>query len=186
MDKDRFNHLVDYIRWYNVDHNRELWETPAKTWAFSYKSMSVPELRDSQRAMLRTLIADSKKTKLAWDSLSLIAQEYLREGSALPPELRDWVIDVLAGKRTKPTTGAQAKSLRDTMVHLAIHHLIKRFDLSPMRNISQTIDGKKSDWPHCCPEGGSACDVVGKALGGISYKNVERIWTSRPYSKVPS
>lgn len=176
MDKARFNYLVEFTRHNFIDYKRGLWETPAKGWAYSYKIL--PERGDERGKMLRNLIDDSKKTKLAWDSVSLIAQEHLREGSALPPELRDWVVDVLAEKRTRPTKGAQAMSGRDRMVSLAVVHLADRFGLKPTRNIEKD-KGDEESQGHCSAEGGSACDVVGKAVGRVGYKAVEQIWTNR-------
>ena len=180
MDKDRFDYLVEYTRHRFIDYEGVRWKPPAEAWAYNYKMLS--EHGDAGRELLRELIVDSEKTKMAWDSVSLIAREHLREGSALPPELRDWVDDVLAGKRPQRKEGKRTNSRRNRMVFIAIDHLVRQFGLLPMRNISQTIDGKKSDWPHCCPEGGSACDVVGKALGGLGYKAIERCWTSKPFS----
>ena len=188
MDKDRFNELVEFTRHIFFDPRRERREVPAKVRADHYKMLSGFE--DVQGQLLHDLIADSEKTKLSWDAVSLIAREYHRKSLAYPPELHDWVDDVLAGKRTSPPTGAQAKSERDRQVCIAIEYLVKQFDLPPTRNISQTIDGKKSDWPHCCAEGGSACDVVGKALGEVDcpvgYKTIEGYWTNRdPLLKHP-
>ena len=186
MDKDRFNDLVKKTRHIFFDPRSERRETPAKTWADYYKALS--GFGDEQEQFLHELIADSKKTKLSWDAVSLIAQEHIREEWTLPPELRDWVIGVLARKEEweRPTKRAQATSERDRQVCIAIASLMKQFGLPPMRNISQTIDGKKSDWPHCCAEGGSACDVVGKALGEVGYKAIEKCWTNRdPLLKHP-
>ena len=111
-------------------------------WADHYKTLS--GFGDVQEQFLHELIADSKKTKLSWDAVSLIAQEHIREKSTLPPKLRDWVIGVLAGKKEtkRPTKGAQSKSERDRQVCIAIASLVKQFGLSPTRNIVQTIDGR--------------------------------------------
>ena len=184
MDKDKFDGLVEKTRHIFFDPRRERRETPAKMWASYYKTLS--GFGDEQEQFLHELIADSEETKLSWDAVSLIAREYHRKRLAYPPELHDWVDSVLAGKKKRPTKEPQAESERDRQVCIAIASLVKQFGLSPMRNISQTINGKKSNWPHCCPEGGSACDVVGKALGEGGYKTIEKIWTERdPLLKHP-
>ncbi len=58
---------------------------------------------------------------------------------------------------------------RNVAIYSLIYH--NRFDdLLPTRSIGAL--------PYCCFEGGSACDVVGKAAG-MNYKNVEGIWDKR-------
>ena len=172
MDEARFNRLVEYARHNFVDYRRDEWETPAKSWAYNYRILPAR----GKPEFLRNLL--SGKGKLEWDALSLIAQEHLNKGTALPPELAAWVVEVLAGRKPRPSTGAQSTSTRDRMIYLAVYYMAMRFDLTPTRNTSKKIGGKTSDYPHCCFEGGSACDVVGEAAG-VTYKTAEGAWTNR-------
>ena len=97
MDEATFLSYVEFVRRRFVDYKRDLWETPAKGWAYEYKSL--PE--GACGGFLQGLITRSGETKLAWDSVSLIVQGLLREGDALPAELAEWVADVLEGKRPR-------------------------------------------------------------------------------------
>ena len=172
MDEARFQGLVEFTRRSFVDYKRELWEEPAKGWAYSYKILPP----DSRGGFLQGLISGSGETKLAWDSVSLIVQGLLREGDALPAELAGWVADVLEGKRPRPSKGPQTKSGRDRMIYLAVYHVAERFELKPTRRRAQ--EWGENVLPDCCAEGGSACDVVGAAFE-VNYKVAERAWTER-------
>ena len=130
MDEATFLSYVEFVRRSFVDYKRELWEEPAKGWAYNYKILPP----DSRGGFLQGLIARSGETKLAWDSVSLIAQELLREGDPLPAELAEWVADVLEGKRPRPTTGGRRPRAAETrMIYLAVYHVAERFDLKPTR-----------------------------------------------------
>ena len=172
MDEATFLSYVEFVRRSFVDYKRDLWETPAKRWAYEYKSL--PE--GACGGFLQGLISGSGETKLEWDSVSLIVQELLREGDPLPAELAEWVADVLEGKRSRPTTGGQTKSGRDRMIYLVVYHVADRFKLKPTRRWAQGWG--QNVLPDCCAEGGSACDVVGAAFG-VKYKTAERAWNER-------
>ena len=75
-----------------------LWDRPAEMEAIRYKSLP---RNGGQEFMLPNLIPKSKESKMAWDALNLIAQELLRREKSLPPELAEWVADVLADQWTK-------------------------------------------------------------------------------------
>ena len=119
---------------------------------------------DFQRSLL------SGSGKLEWDALSLIAQEHLRAGTEPLPELTAWIIEVLAGKKPRPNTGARCTSGRDRVIYGAVWFMAKRFELPPTRNAAAG--------PKCCAKGGSGCDVVG-AAAGVTYKTAEQAWTNR-------
>ena len=165
MDDRKRRGLVDYVRRNYVDYCRDLWESPAKGFAYSYTALP-PHGQDE---FLRDLIEQSKQTKLAWDSVSLIAQEHLRAGPGLPPVLRDWVVEVLARRKERPAKGSRATSGRDRMICFAVHSLKNRFELKPTRN-DATVDKKPSHM--------SGCDVVAEAFDE-NYKTVERAWSNR-------
>ena len=130
---------------------------------------------DGRSGFLQRLLVGSGETRLAWDSVSLIAQELLRAGEALPAELAEWVADVLEGKHPRPSKGALPTRGRDRQIYLAVAHVAERFDLKPTRR-RKPIEG--GELPICCAEGGSACDVVGAAYG-VGYKAAERAWVER-------
>ena len=54
-----------------------------------------------QESLPSFLIADSRETKGAWDGLNLVAQDLLRKGRPLPPDLAGWIADVLADQLVK-------------------------------------------------------------------------------------
>lgn len=164
MDEGKFDRLVEYVRHNFVDHRRDLWETPAKAWAYNYRILPERGRGDFQRSLL------SGSGKLEWDALSLIAQEHLRAGTEPLPELTAWIIEVLAGKKPRPTTGARGTSGRDRVIYGAVWFMAKRFELPPTRNAAAG--------PKCCAKGGSGCDVVG-AAAGVTYKTAEQAWTNR-------
>lgn len=119
------------------------------------------------------LIADSQKIKGAWDALNWIAQDMLRKRKPLPPELAEWVADVLADRlakkkepkrRPRPPKGLHRWFNRDLLLCVLVSQLACLFDLNATRN-----DG---DPPR------SACDVAAAAVD-LSYRRVERIWSTR-------
>lgn len=126
-----------------------------------------PSTRD---AYLRDLIWCSEEIMLAWDSVSLIAQQLLRGGESLPAELAGWVADHLAGKRPRPTRRGQdpdANLARDRGIVDALQWLAQ----NGFRATRSKNRGSRASF-----EGGSACDAVGVAAN-LSYSGVERIWT---------
>ena len=158
-----------YAKDYSKCPGSLLWYPPAETEAVKYRSLP----RNGEREfMLPNLIPKSKETRMAWDALNLIAQDLLRGGKSLPPELAEWVADVLADqlvkggqkRRPRPAKGAHRTKNRDDTLRVTICHLIRLFDLNATRN-----DG---DPPL------SACDVVA-AVMNMSYKRVEGIWNKR-------
>ena len=138
----------------------------------------IPE--SSRESVLRDLINKSKTHRATWKTVKLIAQELLRNGKALPPELAAWVADVLGGRRRLPPRGGERFGARDFMICALIDYFVQGFDMKATRNISQ----KRADLTKCCFEGGSAGDVVGEALNqsgeNIGYKAIERIWSQHP------
>ena len=152
----------------------------AETYALLYPApISYP-------SFLSDLIAESRESKEAWVALSLIAQDLLREGRSLPPELAEWVADVLADhlgekkkpekekRRPRPAKSPRRLSSRNQIICLFIGYLIGEFDLKATRNAG--------DPPL------SACDVVAAAITesaaaawSLDYKTVERIWSERDF-----
>ncbi len=152
--------LVQYVRRNYVDYKRELWEDPARSWAYHYRILPA----SGQARMLDDLISQSQTSKPKWDALNLLAREALRNGESLPKGLGSWVADVLDRKRPRPKRGAERTSLRDRMMYLAVDDLRRRFGVTPTRNAAS--------------EGWSGCHVVAEA-SGYSYKTVEAAWAKR-------
>ena len=161
MDSLKFDCLVEYVRHNYVCYKPDLWKCPAKHWAHSYTILPA----EAKGEFLHQLITESAKTKLAWDSISLIAQEGLRSDESLPGELANWVADVLDYQRPRPTTGGQGSSIRDRMFTLAVWDLKRRFRL--LATSSSATDRKRS-----------ACDVVA-AVANVDAKTVEAAWNKR-------
>ena len=97
----------------------------------------------------------------------------------LPRILEVWTGEVAAGLLEEPTT-KRPYLYPDLVKHWAMAkamaHLIEVEGLQPTRNIIQ----KGIYRADCCFQGGSACDVVGKAVGehygeNLGYKRIEGI-----------
>ena len=180
MDEARFKGLVEFTRRNFMSSHQPQWaETAAETRARFYEKV-LPERGRSD--FLCDLVAESTSNKMAWDTVKLIAENLLRAGESLPAELREWLADVLSDIRgpkanqrcPRPTKGGSPEANRDWVFCMAVHHVGVRF------NLPATRDGDVS--AKCCAVGGSAVDVVGRALFGATvkgYKNSERIWANR-------
>ena len=166
MDEKRFQEAVESVR--NVlRQERELWgETPAEGLARLYKR-SAPE---SRADFLREQLWCSNEIMASWDAVKLIAEDLLRDGEPLLPELAEWVANVLAdGEKSRPTQRGQdpdAKFNRNRSVMVAVRNLVSQ---------GMTATRNKAGVNHACFEGGSACDAVGLAVN-LSYKTVESVW----------
>ena len=180
MDEAEFQRRVAYT--YSAflsQHQHQFGETPAETRARIFRKVLPKRGRDD---FLRDLIAESVNIKLAWDSVKLIAEDLLRDGEQLPDALAEWVADVLADiakprkdrRRPRPTKGGSPETNHYWVICGAIQYIGTLYNLPPTRN-----GGGPGE---CCAEGGSACDIVGRAVFGKhlqAYKNAERIWGKR-------
>jgi len=168
---------------------REAGASPAELLANAYRawpvSTSGPLLRQMRTPedYLSVLIWCSRKVAGAWDSVSLIAQDLLREGECLPPELAGWVADRLAGRRPRPARRGRDPDEnfeRDWAIVDAVQWLVHNGFTATRGAIRDRA------WlpAEACSEGGSACDAVAVAAT-MSYKNVERIWTKSAQPNSP-
>ena len=93
-------------------------------------------------AILRGLLRDSREVRSLWDGVNLIAQQLLRDGGTLPPDLAVWVADVLADvkeqprkpPRSRPSTGGRERYEnfpRNIVVMLAVWYVAGRYNLEP-------------------------------------------------------
>ena len=142
-------------------------------WSFAEMIANVYKTSRPEASFPSYLLDDSRKIKGAWDGLNLIAQNLLREGQPLPPELAEWVADVLADqlvakkgqkRRPRPGRGLRRWFNRDLLLCLLVSQLICLFDLNATRNAGDPLL--------------TACDVAAAAQG-LSYKTVEKIWNNR-------
>lgn len=180
MDKETFDRAVAWTRQQFLSrHQPECNETPAETRAKVYLRV-LPE--GAREDFLRDLIAQSAESGNAWDAVKLIGENLLRDGECSPPGLAEWLADVLADhgkrkaeqRRPRPARDGSREANRDWVICGAINYIGQLYDLPPTRTAAK---GEV-----CCAEGGSACDVVGRAVFGKSlrsYKNTERIWGRR-------
>ena len=179
MDEQIFKKAVFVTRQAFMSQQRPQWrETPVESRVNAYYALP----RDGRDEFLHGLIVESPDTKLAWDSVNLIAENLLRGEESLPAELRKWIADVQSDqrkrrnekRRPRPSKGGSRHANRDWVICGAIQYVGTLYDLPPTRNGAGPEE--------CCAEGGSACDVVGQAAFGETakaYKNVERIWEKR-------
>ena len=116
MDEAEFQRRVAYTdQAFLSQHQHQFGETPAETRARIFRKVLPKRGRDD---FLRDLIAESVNTKLAWDSVKLIAEDLLRDGEQLPDALAEWVADVLADiakprkdrRRPRPTKGGSPET----------------------------------------------------------------------------
>ena len=134
---------------------------------------SQEDLRTRLRGWMIRLVHTSTEERWAWDALSLIARELIREGIPLPPELAQWVGDVLADqsvkkkelqRRPQPNAGRPTNHEQDRHICAIVRHLQRWYGLTPTRNEAS--------------EARSGCDAVAEALGK-PYKTIEGIWNRR-------
>ena len=179
MDRATFQDAVEAARDFLQKYTEFVGDTPAEALVRLYEYRPA-ELRED---LLRDLIYSSTEIMAAWDGLNLIAEKLLLQGERLPPDLAGWVADRLAlePRRPRPTTRGQnpdANVPRNLAVMAAVRHLIKvNHWMKPTRR-------RKLVGNEACFEGGSACDAVGIAAG-LSYKNVEAIWTDSASPESP-
>lgn len=100
-----------------------------------------------------------------WDALRIAAVRALRSGEPMPPELRDWLADVLDGTRPCPKLNGRPSDTRMRDVRIQIYAV--RLEA---RGMQRTRDHRAG--PRPC--GRSAADAIGAALG-MSYKRVADI-----------
>ncbi len=121
---------------------------------------------------------------VAWDAVWQIAYEHLRRlgqpQEPISPRLVKWTRRRFLGRNRAPKAQKAGPRMyaRDAMICEAIRDLCDRFRLKPTRNDEPA--GEK-----CCAEGGSACDVVGAVVAGLSFKNTRRIWNERDPDDLP-
>ena len=176
-DQEAFDRDVRFIR--RNYGGRDKWESPASIYVrlFWYSREPVGGKCSPDREIsLDGLIGLSKVDRYVWDAVNLISQQHLSTGGVLPDPLAQWVADLLADQtiqeredklRPRPTKGRELR-IRDSMMCLAVARLVARGYRATRR------EGKAQ----ASAEGGTACDVVGKAFFK-SYKNVERVWFAR-------
>lgn len=178
-DKETFDRAVRSIRrTYGGDRK---WQDTARRLAYYlYWRVREPDQEEDNpdpELILRELIDFSQINKYSWDAVNIIAQEHLTRGDPLPDSLAEWIEHVLVDQyiqsqkeklRPRPAKGRRM-AVRDRMMCSAIESLVAR-GYTVMRSGGGGM---------ASAEGGTACDIVGKAFN-TGYKNAEKIWTSRP------
>ena len=176
-DREAFDRDAKFIR--RKYGGLERRESPASVYVnlFWYsrepvKGKSIP----GREISLDGLIGLSKVDRYVWDAVNLLCQQHLTNGVVLPDPAAQWVADLLADQtikekeeklRPRPAKGLVRRA-RDIMWCLAVENLARR---------GYTVTRRGGKAQHSA-EGGTACDVVGKAFSK-SYTNVERVWNAR-------
>ena len=177
MDETEFNKYVASARTVIQNVHEQYGETLDQVWVRHYARDCEEDWRVY---FLRSLIFSADTLPEAWKALGLIVT-YHHYHNLLPlPRILDvWTGEVAAGSQQEPTSGPKlsADFMRDWAMVKAIAYLKEVEGLKPTRNIRQ----KGNYLADSCFEGGSACDVVGKAAGAyygenLGYKRVEGIW----------
>ena len=177
MEKEVFHEVVKFAR-ICLERSPMGKRTPGEAQLAAYDR---PDDEDS--FVKGALIAQSGTKRWAWDATVAMAVEWLRGEARIPRKetlpsiqhsyLANWTADVLAGKRKRPSKDGTRVANRNICIAEAVYVLTLVFDINPTRNNSK----RRQRLPECCPEGGSACDVVGEAQG-LNYKTAEKAWTS--------
>ena len=185
LDKETFDREVSRIRRdYGGDRD---WKDTARLFAYYlYWRVREPDQEGDNpdpELILRELIGLSQINKYMWDAVNLIAQEHLTKGDPLPDSLAEWIEHVLVDQymqsqkeklRPRPSKGL-SKGVRDRMMCMAIESLVAR-------RYPETRRGGEGI---ASAEGGTACDIVGKAFN-TGYKNAEEDLDSQRPPQPPS
>ena len=116
---------------------------------YDYEILAVQALTD--KALLKTLVEQSKTKKLAWDALQACIRSLRRDRTPITGALGAWALDVADGTRTRPHPDReQTTEVRDAVISNTVQTLTQ-CGLSKTRNDAS---------PHR-----SACDAVGQVLG---------------------
>ena len=136
----------------------------------------VAEIYGSRPESYVVLISLSKKSQTYWDGVKLIVRQMVERGEPLPSELGDWAVEVATNALPRPpgTSDAHEVLVRDRLIHVVGRMLIAR-GFKPIYRRRDSI--KKGDPGRACAEGGSICDVIGRAFG-MNYDAVARAWGS--------
>ena len=176
MDEDKFNALAEEVqhRFGSPDEFSQA-EGNHRMYMYVY-----PAFYDYRHKWLRQWIDESRTDKNSWDTLNLIAQEFLRRGGLLSPELAGWVAEVLAEIRPRPPKGKRETRRNERMLN-AVIYLIDEHKLKPTRRPRERKMATQ-DPRRCHAEGGTASDVVGKAFG-VGFSVVRGVWDAFQRSK---
>lgn len=172
---------VDRTTFYKyVEFACRILRTERRTWgdtvADAMLQVYKQDTEKQRKVFLHSLIFLSEDYKVAWDSVSRIAQDLLGKRRRPPRELELWIRKVLDGTRPQPKTRGRdlnANVPRDRAMVIAVLALLGK-GLKATRN-----GGRRGK---CSYEGESACDAVGIAakrtynIKKLEYKNMERIW----------
>ncbi|MXX70745.1 MAG: hypothetical protein F4106_09445 [Gemmatimonadetes bacterium] len=182
MSSERFDELVEWVRREHLP-DLDFYEGESGDGYAEDYWLTLEEHPDRAETEITALIECSQgpwkpgkgtiPPAMAWDAVWQIACRYIGDGQSMPKPLRHWTIWRLAGLNRHPR-GPKAgprKRGRDLMIRFAIQEVCERFDLPPTRNDEPAGES-------CCAAGGSACDVVGEAVG-LRFKNTVRIWNER-------
>ena len=130
---------------------------------------------DERRDCIVGLVVASLVDKEAWDAVNSIAQLHVLTGKPLPPVLAVWVGAVLVDQSPgvkkqmlpRPRYGSRVLVRNNVVVRLVAELVCRGYKATRSGGLAKA-----------CAEGGSACDIVARALY-MGYKSVEVIWTGR-------
>ena len=164
MDKQKFDQLVGSVREWR-DRMESVGKSADEVYCTAFKNTPVE--------FLPVLIQRSEGDRQIWNGLRLFVQQLLRNGDPLPNAVVSWVVEVLDGKRRQPRTGKE-NTFRDMFLIDAVQRLEdKGFNATRSKGQNKrSLEVFKG----CCAEGGSGCDIVGKALDMPWYRQVARVW----------
>ena len=179
MDRFKFNQYVDFaceaVQIMHKQHGERL----ADVWMHRYARDCAG---DDRNVFVHELIICSETESEAWKALQLITLYHRLNETPLPQNLDLWTSLAAGESRGEPQTPGQdahTNFVRDMAIVVVVLLLTKVEGIKATRNAAGPSE--------CGYEGGSACDVVGKALWDLSglpldknlkYKTIEGIWTA--------
>ena len=179
VDIFTFNQYVDFACETVKIMHKQYGERLADVWVHRYARDCAG---DDRNVFVQELIMCSETESEAWKALQLIVLYHRLHETPLPENLDLWTSLAAGEIRGEPqTTGTDAhtKFVRNMAIVVVVFLLTEVEGFKATRS----PDGLSE----CGYEGGSACDVVGKALAdlkglspdkSLKYKTIETIWSA--------
>ena len=121
-------------------------------------------------------IADSVKYRDSWDTLRFLSGQMLQMDMTFPPQLTDWLVDMLFNRRWSTNTYRPTR-FRNAVIPVLMCCLTESFGLNRFRHRLQ----KRIRRPESSFHGGSASDAVGEVtcksystIAGIAHNHSEK------------
>ena len=160
IDEDEFDRGVKLAEWYKENYAPDGWTAATLNSHYFCNWLSDKE----QAAFLRQYIKLFINDTLAFDTLSDIAHNYIKDDKQLHGDLKTWTLEVLSGDRKRPAKRGPVPGRtlpRNRAIVLAIKHLESDLWYATRNSDSRTRH--------------SAADAVAKAFE-LEFNTVVDVW----------